>query len=346
MAAGVASLRFGVQLVAVHGAGVSPQQQVREHQELAAMADQLGFDLLSTGQHFLSAELRYYQPLLYLLRVGEAAPRLRLCTSVLLVALLNPVQAAEDIATFDALNGGRTIVGVGLGYADPEYAAFGVQRSVRARRLEEAVEVLRRTWNADRGGFAGEHFSFASLRTATLPLQPGGPPIWVGAQTPVGVRRAARIGDAWLASPLSTHTELRDMHRDFVAERRRTARPAPSAMPVIRDVAVAGDTATALRLAAAWSAERLATYARWGMQRELGAEPLSATPDTLAQRFILGDPQTCAEAILALQRDVGMTHLVLKPQWPGLLHLEAMRQLERFGEQVMPLLAAAGAAPA
>jgi alkanesulfonate monooxygenase SsuD/methylene tetrahydromethanopterin reductase-like flavin-dependent oxidoreductase (luciferase family) len=335
-------LHFGLQLVAVHGAGVAPQQQLREHEELASMAEQLGFDMLSTGQHFLSAELRYYQPLLYLLRVGKAAPRLRLCTSVLLAALLNPVQAAEDIATFDALNGGRTIVGVGLGYADREYAAFGVRRGVRGQRLEEALEVLRRTWAGDERGFAGEHFSFPSLLTATLPLQTGGPAVWVGAQTPVGVQRAARVGDAWLASPLSTHAELRRLHRTFLMERERTARPAPAVMPVIRDLAVADDPATALRLAAGWSADRFAMYRRWGMQRELGTEGLSASPDTLAQRFILGDPQGCAEAILALRRDIDMTHLVLKPQWPGLHHRDAMRQLERFGEDILPILATAG----
>jgi alkanesulfonate monooxygenase SsuD/methylene tetrahydromethanopterin reductase-like flavin-dependent oxidoreductase (luciferase family) len=55
--------------------------------------------------------------------------------------------------------------------------------------------------------------------------------------------------------------------------------------------------------------------------------------------FILGPPEECARALAELREETGMTHFMFKPQWPGLAHADAMRQLELFGTQVMPLLA-------
>jgi alkanesulfonate monooxygenase SsuD/methylene tetrahydromethanopterin reductase-like flavin-dependent oxidoreductase (luciferase family) len=57
------------------------------------------------------------------------------------------------------------------------------------------------------------------------------------------------------------------------------------------------------------------------------------------EHFILGEPEACAEELARLRDEIGMTTFMFKPQWPGLDHREAMRQLERFGTEVIPLLA-------
>jgi alkanesulfonate monooxygenase SsuD/methylene tetrahydromethanopterin reductase-like flavin-dependent oxidoreductase (luciferase family) len=58
----------------------------------------------------------------------------------------------------------------------------------------------------------------------------------------------------------------------------------------------------------------------------------------IEDRFVLGSPAECADALGALEADLGMTDFVFKPHWPGLPHREAMAQLETFGADVVPKL--------
>jgi alkanesulfonate monooxygenase SsuD/methylene tetrahydromethanopterin reductase-like flavin-dependent oxidoreductase (luciferase family) len=96
----------------------------------------------------------------------------------------------------------------------------------------------------------------------------------------------------------------------------------------------------ALGLGMSWSRSRFETYVREGIDRDLPtAGSLEASNEsTIEERFILGPPGACAEAIQRLREETGLTHLVLKPQWIGLDHMTAVRQLERFGRDVMPLV--------
>ena len=76
----------------------------------------------------------------------------------LLLPLHNPVDVAEQCATLDIITGGRFVLGGGLGYRDVEYAAFGVERKTRTRRLEESIEVIKRLWTEDEVTFEGSQF--------------------------------------------------------------------------------------------------------------------------------------------------------------------------------------------
>ena len=79
-----------------------------------------------TSQHFLSHPFVYFQSVPLLARVAAAAEGMTVGTAVLLLALLNPVEMAENAATLDAIAGGRFVLGVGIGYRRVENAAFGV----------------------------------------------------------------------------------------------------------------------------------------------------------------------------------------------------------------------------
>src|ERR1700740_1906839 len=104
-------MRAGILLTAVHDASTPPAQQVAEHRELVQTAEQLGFELIICGQHFLGTELRYYQPVPYLAHMATAAPSMRVVTGIILLSMLNPVQVAEDVATLDVVTGGRATFG-------------------------------------------------------------------------------------------------------------------------------------------------------------------------------------------------------------------------------------------
>jgi alkanesulfonate monooxygenase SsuD/methylene tetrahydromethanopterin reductase-like flavin-dependent oxidoreductase (luciferase family) len=344
-------MRFGILSTPVHAAGSPPELQLAEHRELVGLAEQLGFDAIVAGQHFLGSELRYYQPVPYLLYLARSAPTMRLVTGVLLLSLVNPVEVAESVATLDALSSGQAVLGVGLGYSDHEFAAFGVDRRDRVARFEEGLEVVKALWSGDEVVHHGRRIRLEGAQPAVRPVQSPRPPIWIAGQTEPAVRRAARLGDAWYAPPFPSHVGLRELAEVFAAEREACGLPKTEQFPVRRELLIADDRQGALSEAAARSAKRYETYVKWGIGGDLDRSSGAFGPSDEAhvrEHFILGGPADCAEQLARLRDQVGMTDFMFKPQWPGLEHREAMRQLERFGTEVIPLLgdAVPAAAPA
>jgi alkanesulfonate monooxygenase SsuD/methylene tetrahydromethanopterin reductase-like flavin-dependent oxidoreductase (luciferase family) len=330
--------------IAHRGTEAPPAQQLAEHRELAAAADELGFDAIVHGQHFLGSELRYYQPIPYLADLAHSAQNLRIVLGIMLLSFLHPVQVAEDVATLDVLTGGRVTFGAGLGYSDREFHAFGVERRTRARRFEEALSLVKALWSGEPVHHEGTHFEVEDgVRPSVLPLQEPRPPIWIAGQAEPAVRRAARLGDAWYAPPFPTHDALRELREIFLEERERSGLPASVEFPVRRELLVAPTKEEARRGAELRSRARYQTYLDWGLGqggglRDAGGSFGEADEAETEGRFLLGPPEDCAAGLARLRDEVGMTHFVFKPQWPGLPHVEAMRQLEQLGTEVMPLV--------
>jgi alkanesulfonate monooxygenase SsuD/methylene tetrahydromethanopterin reductase-like flavin-dependent oxidoreductase (luciferase family) len=329
-------MKFAILLTTIHGGGSDPRIQVREHEELVTAAEQLGFEVMVAGQHFLGAELRYFQPVPWLTHMATVAPTMRTATGIILLSMVNPVETAEQIATLDVLNGGRTVFGVGLGYSDHEFAAFGVEPGTRVARFEEALALVRRLWSGETVDFEGRFFTVKDARPAVRPLAP--PPVWIGGQAAGAVRRAARLGDAWYAPPFPDHGELARLRALFLRTRAAAGLPPAVEFPVRRELLIAPDRAAGMEAALTRYRARYEIYRRWGLAGENTPDGAQVRADA-ENRFILGTPAECAEALDRLRTDLGMTHFVFKPHWPGLPHVEAMRQLEVFGTEVMPALA-------
>ncbi len=124
--------------------------------------------------------------------------RIRLGTHVYLMGLRHPFVAARAVQTLDWMSGGRAEVGVGAGWLESECRAAGIDFRARGRRLDESIEVCRRLWSEPEVEHHGEFFDFEPVCFEPKPLQPGGPPIHVGGESPAALRRAARVGDGWL----------------------------------------------------------------------------------------------------------------------------------------------------
>ncbi|HEY6594019.1 MAG TPA: LLM class flavin-dependent oxidoreductase [Asanoa sp.] len=334
-------MKFAILLTTIHGGDSDPRIQVREHEELVTAASQLGFDAMVAGQHFLGAELRYFQPVPWLTHMARFGPSMRTATGIVLLSMVNPVETAEAIATLDVLTGGRAVFGVGLGYSDHEFAAFGVSPGTKVARFEESLTLIRRLWSGAPVDFAGRFFSVSDARPAVQPLQPGGPPVWIGGQAEGAVRRAARLGDAWYAPPFPTHDELARLRALYVRTRAAAGLPVDGEFPVRRELLIAPSRAAGLDAALERYRARYEIYRKWGLSgSNTPAEPSGASVRAdVEDRFLLGAPQEVAAGLDRLRSEVGMTHFVYKPHWPGRPHAEAMRQLELFGTSVMPLLA-------
>lgn len=176
--------------------------------EQVQYAEELGFDAAFVSEHHFGED--GYSPALLPILASWATctTRIKLGTYVALLPLQNPLRFAEDAATVDIISGGRLILGLGVGYRVEELRSFDVPRSSLGGRMDEALEVLVRSWQEDEFSFSGKHFRYPEVALSPRPLQRPRPPIWVGSPGAPGVRRAARWGlEGFAGSPSARNYE-------------------------------------------------------------------------------------------------------------------------------------------
>ncbi|MEX2547813.1 MAG: LLM class flavin-dependent oxidoreductase [Chloroflexota bacterium] len=177
---------------------ISRTQVYRNDLAQAQLAEEVGLDSVWYSEHhFLE---NGYNPSVLAMCAATAAvtSRITIGPSVVLGPLWNPVRLAEDAAMVDVLSGGRLMVGVGLGYRDPEYAGFNVARSRRVRMTEELMQILRLAWAPEPLTFHGKEWQFTEVPVHPKPLQEGGPPILYGGYITKAVERASRLADGFI----------------------------------------------------------------------------------------------------------------------------------------------------
>jgi alkanesulfonate monooxygenase SsuD/methylene tetrahydromethanopterin reductase-like flavin-dependent oxidoreductase (luciferase family) len=131
------------------------------------------------------------------LSFAAAATRdLRLHTNCLIPAYRNPYLAAKSVATLDACSGGRVILGVAVGYLQPEFEGLGVPYGERGARLEASLRAMKQAWADETPD------NILTPRCAQRPH----PPIWAGGNSPAAIRRAVAHGSGWSPFPASPRT--------------------------------------------------------------------------------------------------------------------------------------------
>jgi len=251
--------------------------------------------------------------------------------------LHHPVEIAEQLATLDVITDGHLIFGVGLGYRDVENVAMGHDPKERVGRLIEGLEIVERLWSGEPVAYEGRHFSLRGARISMRPLQNPRPPIWLAANGDAGVRRAARLGDAWLMNP---HAKLATLERQlelFRAARRELGRPAAIETPLIKECYVAPEAATAVTEAQTVLGAKYQAYRRWEQDKALPAgETFDASFDELARdRFIIGDPARVVDEIARYRERLGVTTMIFRLQWPGMDQEKVLRSIRLLGHKVL-----------
>ena len=165
-------------------------------------------------------------------------------TSMYLLPLHRPVQSAEDVAVLDNLSNGRFVLGVAAGYRPEEFAGHGEERSGREQRMEEQLDIVIKAWTTDSFSHNGRYYKIPETSVTPKPVQKPRPPIWIGASTRAGVRRAAQWAYALVASPRHHIAELKQ-HFAIYGEYLQRFGKHPSCVPVIREVYCAPTTAQA-----------------------------------------------------------------------------------------------------
>jgi probable F420-dependent oxidoreductase len=161
-------------------------------------------------------ETPFPDPLVLIASLGTLTTRLRFVTQVLLVPLRHPIALAKQVATVATLTNGRLDLGVGTGWMREEYAAMGVPFERRGRILDESLAIMKRLWTGETVGVHGDTYSFEPV--AVRPTPPRPVPVLVGGESDAALRRAAAVGDGWIAvNP--TIEELTELTRRLRAAR-------------------------------------------------------------------------------------------------------------------------------
>ena len=311
---------------------------LRDDLELVRRADELGFDGIVKGSHYSAHPFEYVQQIPFLAYAAAIAPRLRLICGLVLLPLHKPLDLAEQLATLDIMSGGKLVFGCGIGYRDVEFKAFGVPRAGLGRRFEECLEAIRRLWTEDFVTMTGSHFELDGANCTVKPLQKPTPPIWIGANADVAIRRAARLGDCWYINPHSTLSTIERQIGIYKRALDECGKPFPRELPMRREVFVAPTRAEAIRRAQPYLEEKYKAYRAWGQDKVMpaGDDFDHGFDELLADRFLLGSPAEVADQMIRLNRRLGVNHIVASVHWPGMPNSLALEQLEVLAKEVMP----------
>ena len=290
-----------------------------------------GFASLWLPHHWLTHPLQMLQLSPIMGYLAAHAEGMTIGPNILILPPLNPMHVAEEAATFDVLTGGNYILGVGLGYRKPEFDAFGVPLSERAPRFNEAIGLIRRLWSEDRVTHQGRFYTVTDAGIGVKPIRPGGPPLYIAAQAEVPVKRAARIGDAWLimnSSGLGKLVPLMQTYRAALKEYGRT----PIEYPITAECYVGERHATAHEECRGPLEYKYNAYAAWGLEGRSSADQKPPFEEFARDRFIIGDKVSVKEEIARYREVLGVDHFILRCQWPGLPQERALATIRHLGE--------------
>ena len=178
----------------------------------AAAAERLGWDSVWTTDHVLvdtsddASDYRTnFDVLQTLAWVGARYPTVGLGTSVIVVPQRNAIVLAKQIASLDALSGGRVIAGIGVGWSEREFAnlAMAERFPVRGAFVEETIGLWRHLWSGSGEPFEGRFHHLSDYIFGPLPAQGAALPIWIGGRAEAALERAGRLADGYHSSSTS-----------------------------------------------------------------------------------------------------------------------------------------------
>jgi probable F420-dependent oxidoreductase len=324
-------VKFGVRLP-TWAFWPAPHRAYESIRIVAERAERLGFDSLWAVEHLLTAPGLYgaswLEPMMALAHAAAVTDRVKLATGILVAPLRHPLFIAKEVATLQALSGGRGMLGVGTGWDEREFRSIGVPRSERGQRLDEILDVLPRLLTSRDVAHGGRHYRFESVTID--PQLSDVPPIWIAGGGKVAtslspdptsitepvLRRIARHGH-WMSRGAGTQDIVKADWRTITAYLAREGRPPDS---------VVFGHGNWVHLVDARDRDDALRRQRPLFERAMGPH---RSFDHLQRSYFMGTTGEIVERIEDLRR-AGLQYLVV-----GLLDYD-LEQLDRWATDVFP----------
>jgi alkanesulfonate monooxygenase SsuD/methylene tetrahydromethanopterin reductase-like flavin-dependent oxidoreductase (luciferase family) len=256
--------------------------------------------------------------------LAAVTERVSLGTDILNLPRRNPVDVANEVATIDAISGGRFILQGAIGQPERDWLPSGNATPLRERgkMLEEGIEVMKLLWtNDDPVSFKGSYYELNDARIGSRPVQKPHPPIWLGVGKLPGFKRVARHASGFTV----THSMFGGTLEDYVAaveairdEAKQLGRDPDEIVAAARFGVVVGKDSDVTKERARHDWTQL-----WGQEEPWFTE-------------WAGDPEAIAKVIRPYI-DAGASHIMLWPIPYG-SETESVQDITCFAEEVIPLL--------
>jgi alkanesulfonate monooxygenase SsuD/methylene tetrahydromethanopterin reductase-like flavin-dependent oxidoreductase (luciferase family) len=305
--------------------------------EQTTLAETLGYDCAVVAEHHFMRDGWIPSPMVLCGALAAVTRRLRIGTDVVVLPLHNPVRVAEDMLVLDNLTRGRAICGVGLGGRREDFDLYRVPFEQRVSRSEEAIALIRRLMAEENVRHEGRHYRIDGATATPRPVQKPHPPIWYGAITEAGARRAARVADAMVMGPGPTLPQLVAMRKAYDEQLREQGRD-PRQVPVLlrREGYIAPDDRTAWAVATEPLRYQYTSVYDWkGLDSTIADDALR---QYAKDRFIVGGPETVRSEILRFAEAVNAECVIFRIQLPKLPDEKVLEAVRILGEQVLPRL--------
>ncbi len=294
-------MKIGVRIDCSEDSDLGITPSYTEIREMAQVAETGGLDSIWLSDHLLKrydpeVTVGMWECWTLLAALAETTNSVELGTLVLCNPFRNPALLAKMAHTLDEISGGRLILGVGAGWHQPEFDAFGYSFDRRVDRLEEALQILNPLLKGKSVDFSGIHYKAQDCIIKPLGPRPDGIPLLMGAFGPRMLRLAARYADQWNTAWLGDPQELAEP-----LQRVRDASVEVGRDPTTLDVTVSVSVA----------------FPDLGKTNPFAKKPLSGSVESLAQAF-----QRYFEA--------GTAHLIIQPTPSSLLALERVAEAARL----------------
>lgn len=313
---------------------------LHESVETVLHAERLGFDEVWLTEHHFNAFSVSASIFALLAHLAARTERIRLGAGTVLLPFHDPLRVAEDVATVDALSGGRLLLGIGKGGPFPDqFRHFGVSHDESRARMFEGLDLLEKIFAETNVDHHSTHYRYDDL--SVFPRPPRRPPIWLASLADDSLALAAQRGYGLMGPSAAPVARIKALLDAFRALRPERSPPYVLARYFLCDPEHGKARATALPFIRDFGANM-----RRAIQRIPAAQPVQPfhQPATayydaaLLDNAIVGDPAACVEQCLALREQLGPCVLLLKP---AAYEPEANRRaLTLFAEQVRPHLPA------
>lgn len=251
--------------------------------------------------------------------------RLRVLSLAAQNDLHHPALLAKDIATIDALSGGRVELGIGAGWLPDDYAKLGMtlgKPSARVARLSEGLQIIRQYFTRDRVDFEGIHYRVDDMEALPRCVQQPGPPILIGAGSPRMLELAGRTADI-----VGIHASMRDQQINEATVADLTTASIEAKIALVRAAAAdAGRPTPQLQFSCCHV--HVTDAPESAVQRSSWAEIAEAKKDVLkdSPAVLVGTAAECADQLLEWRERFGITYWNLGPDVDA-----ASRIIERVG---------------
>jgi probable F420-dependent oxidoreductase len=227
------------------GVAMFPADYAIDPVAFGRLAEERGFESLWLPEHThipVSRETPYpaggdlppeywhtHDPFVALSAIAATTERLKVGTGICLIVERDPITTAKEVASIDAMSGGRFLFGIGAGWNREEMANHGTDPDRRFGLMRERVEAMKAIWTQDEAEYHGRYVDFDPIWSWPKPAQKPHPPVVVGGNGPKVLDRVIAFGDEWMPNRVADDDEFVERLDDL---RRRAEEAGRGPIPV------------------------------------------------------------------------------------------------------------------